>query len=58
VRTDRERIEVPVKHEEVSVERVPVSGEATEAQIGEDEVSVPVTEERSSSTSARWPRKR
>ena len=45
VRTDRERIEVPTKHEEVSVERVPVSGEATEAQIGEDEVSVPVTEE-------------
>jgi uncharacterized protein (TIGR02271 family) len=45
VRTDRERIEVPVRHEEVSVERVPVSGEATEAQIGEDEVSVPVTEE-------------
>jgi uncharacterized protein (TIGR02271 family) len=45
VRTDRERVEVPVKHEEVSVERVPVSGEATEAQIGEDEVAVPVTEE-------------
>jgi uncharacterized protein (TIGR02271 family) len=45
VRTDRERIEVPVRHEEVSVERVPVSGEATEAQIGEDEVVVPVTEE-------------
>ena len=45
VRTDRERIEVPTKHEEVSVERVPVSGEASEAQIGEDEVSVPVTEE-------------
>ena len=45
VRTDREQIEVPTKHEEVSVERVPVSGEATEAQIGEDEVSVPVTEE-------------
>lgn len=45
VRTDRERIEVPVKHEEVTVERVPVSGEATEAQIGEDEVVVPVTEE-------------
>jgi uncharacterized protein (TIGR02271 family) len=36
---------VPVKHEEVSVERVPVSGEASEAQIGEDEVEVPVTEE-------------
>ena len=45
VRTDRERIEVPTKHEEVTVERVPVEGEATEAQIGEDEVSVPVTEE-------------
>ncbi|HEV2091843.1 MAG TPA: PRC and DUF2382 domain-containing protein [Rubrobacter sp.] len=45
VRTDRERVEVPVKHEEVSVERVPVSGEATEAQIGQDEVEVPVTEE-------------
>jgi uncharacterized protein (TIGR02271 family) len=46
VRTDRETIEVPTRHEEVSVERVPVSeGTATEAQIGEDEVSVPVTEE-------------
>src|SRR5215212_9520144 len=39
VRTDRESIEVPTRHEEVSVERVPVAeGEATEAQIGEDEV--------------------
>jgi uncharacterized protein (TIGR02271 family) len=46
VRTDREQIEVPTRHEEVSVERVPVEeGTATEAQIGEDEVSVPVTEE-------------
>jgi uncharacterized protein (TIGR02271 family) len=45
VRTDREQIEVPTRHEEVSVERVPASGEATEAQIGDDEVSVPVTEE-------------
>jgi uncharacterized protein (TIGR02271 family) len=46
VRTDREQIEVPTRHEEVTVERVPVSeGTATEAQIGEDEVSVPVTEE-------------
>ena len=45
VRTDREQIEVPTRHEEVSVERVPVDGEATEAQIGEDEVEVPVTEE-------------
>ena len=45
VRTDRERLEVPTRREEVSVERVPVSGEASEAQIGEDEVVVPVTEE-------------
>jgi uncharacterized protein (TIGR02271 family) len=45
VRTDREQIEVPTRHEEVTVERVPVEGEATEAQIGEDEVVVPVTEE-------------
>jgi uncharacterized protein (TIGR02271 family) len=45
VRTDREQLEVPTKHEEVTVERVPVEGEATEAQIGEDEVTVPVTEE-------------
>ena len=45
VRTDRETIEVPTRHEEVSVERVPVDGEATEAEIGDDEVVVPVTEE-------------
>ena len=46
VRTDRESIEVPTRHEEVSVERVPVSeGEASEAEIGEDEVRVPLTEE-------------
>ena len=45
VRTDRERLEVPVKREEVSVERVPVNEEATGAEIGEDEVVVPVTEE-------------
>jgi uncharacterized protein (TIGR02271 family) len=46
VRTDREQVEVPTRHEEVSVERVPVSeGSATEAQIGDDEVSIPVTEE-------------
>jgi uncharacterized protein (TIGR02271 family) len=48
VRTDRERLEVPTRHEEVTVERVPVSEgttTATEAQIGEDEVSVPLTEE-------------
>jgi uncharacterized protein (TIGR02271 family) len=45
VRTDRETIEVPTRHEEVSVERVPVEGEASEAEIGEDEIVVPVTEE-------------
>jgi uncharacterized protein (TIGR02271 family) len=46
VRTDREQIEVPTRHEEVTVERVPVSeGTASEAQIGDDEVSIPVTEE-------------
>jgi uncharacterized protein (TIGR02271 family) len=45
VRTDREQIEVPTRHEEVSVERVPASGEASEAEIGDDEVVVPVTEE-------------
>jgi uncharacterized protein (TIGR02271 family) len=45
VRTDHESIAVPTRHEEVSVERVPLSGEASEAEIGEDEVSVPVTEE-------------
>jgi uncharacterized protein (TIGR02271 family) len=45
VRTDRESIEVPTRHEEVTVERVPVEGEASEAEIGDDEVVVPVTEE-------------
>ena len=46
VRTDTEQIEVPTRHEEVSVERVPVSeGSDSEAQIGDDEVSIPVTEE-------------
>jgi uncharacterized protein (TIGR02271 family) len=45
VRTDRERLEVPTRREEVTVDRVPVDGEASEAQIGDDEVNVPVTEE-------------
>ena len=45
VRTDRESVEVPTRHEEVSVERVPLSGEASEAEIGDDEVAIPVTEE-------------
>ncbi len=45
VRTDRERIEVPTRREEVIVDRIPVEGEASEAEIGEDEVRIPVTEE-------------
>jgi uncharacterized protein (TIGR02271 family) len=45
VRTDRERMTVSKKHEEVKVERVPVSGEASETDIGEQDVSMPVTEE-------------
>jgi len=45
VRTDRERIEVPTRHEEVSVERVPVDSETSEAEIGEEEIRVPLTEE-------------
>jgi len=37
---------VPIRHEEVSVERVPVEGrEASEAEIREDEITMPVTEE-------------
>jgi uncharacterized protein (TIGR02271 family) len=44
VRTSRERLEVPVRREEVHVERVPVSGGTPGAEIGEDEIVVPVTE--------------
>ena len=45
VRTEREQIAVPTRREEVSVDRVPVNEPASEGQIGEDEVSVPVVEE-------------
>ena len=45
VRTRRERVEVPTRREEVSVERVPASGDASEAQIGAEEVAVPVVED-------------
>jgi uncharacterized protein (TIGR02271 family) len=38
-------VRVPKRREEVLIERVPVDGEATEAQIGEDEVVVQVFEE-------------
>jgi uncharacterized protein (TIGR02271 family) len=45
VRTDREQLRVPTRHEEVHVERVPVDEEGTGAEIGDDEISVPVVEE-------------
>ena len=47
VRIDREQVRVPTRHEEVSVERVPVveGREAAEAGIGEDKVSIPVVED-------------
>ena len=45
VRTDRERMEVPTRREEVTVDRVPINSETTGAEIGDDEVRVPVTEE-------------
>jgi uncharacterized protein (TIGR02271 family) len=52
VRTDHERIVVPKKRVEVTVERVPVEGQAisategtAEPEIGEDEIVVPVIEE-------------
>ena len=44
VKTERERIAVPKKREEVSVERVPVA-EGTPGEIGEGEVAIPVVEE-------------
>ncbi len=45
VRTDREQVRVPTRREEVNVERVPVNEERTGAEIGEDEVAMPVVEE-------------
>jgi uncharacterized protein (TIGR02271 family) len=46
VRTDRERVRVPKRREEIRVERVPGERrEATEAEIGEDEFVVPYVEE-------------
>ncbi len=44
MRTERERVEVPVRREEVHVERVPVSEGTAGAEIGEEEIVVPVTE--------------
>jgi uncharacterized protein (TIGR02271 family) len=45
VRTDRERMEVPTRREEVTVDRVPVDSETSEADIGDEEIRVPFTEE-------------
>jgi uncharacterized protein (TIGR02271 family) len=47
VHTEHVREEVPVRREEVTVERRPITGDAmnTKPQIGEDEVRIPVTEE-------------
>ena len=47
VRTEREQLRVPTRHEKVSVERVSVEEGryATPGEIGEDEVVMPVTEE-------------
>ena len=45
LRTDREQVSVPKRREEVSVERVPVDEEGTGAEIGEDEISMPMVEE-------------
>jgi uncharacterized protein (TIGR02271 family) len=45
VRTDREQVEVPTRHEEVSVERVPLGSETSGTEIGDEEVSIPLTEE-------------
>ena len=45
VRTDRERLEVPTRHEEVHVDRVPINSETSATEIGDDEVIIPVTEE-------------
>jgi uncharacterized protein (TIGR02271 family) len=47
VETEHVREEVPVRREEVTVERRPIQGGSMDAkpQIGEDEIRIPVTEE-------------
>lgn len=45
VRTERERMAVPRRREEINVERVRVNEPASGAEIGEDEVVIPVVEE-------------
>ncbi len=43
--SERQQMEVPTRREEVTVERVPVDSETSEAEIGDEEIRVPVTEE-------------
>jgi uncharacterized protein (TIGR02271 family) len=46
VRTDRERLAVPKKRQEVRVERVPSEeGTTSEPEIADDEIRIPVVEE-------------
>ena len=45
IRTERERMAVPRRREEINVERVQVNEPASGAELGEDEVVVPVVEE-------------
>jgi uncharacterized protein (TIGR02271 family) len=46
VRTDRERVVVPKKRVEATVERVPVvDGQTAGLEVGEDEIVVPIVEE-------------
>jgi uncharacterized protein (TIGR02271 family) len=43
---EHQRMEVPIRREEVRIDRVPVEGEvASEADIREEEVVIPLTEE-------------
>jgi uncharacterized protein (TIGR02271 family) len=46
VRIDREQVRVPIRREEISVDRVPVvDRDASQVEIGDDEVVVPIVEE-------------
>jgi uncharacterized protein (TIGR02271 family) len=45
VKTDREQVRVPKRRGEVHAERVPAEGETSEAEIGDDEIRVPIIEE-------------
>jgi uncharacterized protein (TIGR02271 family) len=45
VHTEHEQLRVPKVREEVSIDRIPVDEEIPGAEIGEEEISVPVVEE-------------